>query len=87
MPNVIPRVLLDVISRLESDALRFTWTFSWNQDGFSLSAKQVKVPAKRDPRDTANTSGVAVAEQEEVSITTCTRSYQTQALQEEGSGF
>ena len=60
VPNVIPRVLLDVIARLESDELRFTWTISRNKDGFSFSDKQVKVPANRDPRDPAKTSSVDV---------------------------
>ena len=32
VPNVIPRVLLDVSSRLESDELRFTWTISRSKD-------------------------------------------------------
>ena len=39
---------------------KFTWTVSRNKDGFSFSAKQVKVSAKRDPRDPAKTSGVDV---------------------------
>ena len=34
MPYVIPRVLLDVIARLERDELRFTWTI------FSIYLKQ-----------------------------------------------
>ena len=52
--------MLDVIARLESDELRFTWASSRNKDGFSFLAKQVKVPANRDPRDPAKTSGVDV---------------------------
>ena len=60
VPNVIPRFLLDVIARLESDELRFTWTISRNNDGFSFSAKQVNVPANWDPRDPAKTSDVDV---------------------------
>ena len=60
VPNVIPRVLLDIIACLESDKLQFTWTISRNKDGFSFSAKQVMVPANRDPRDPAKTSGVDV---------------------------
>ena len=36
------------------------WTISRNKDGFSFSAKQVKVHAKRDPRDPAKTSSVEV---------------------------
>ena len=59
-PNVIPRVLLDVIARLESDELRFTCIISRNKDVFSFSAKQVIVPANRYPRDPAKTSGVDV---------------------------
>ena len=58
--NMIPRVLLNVISRLESDGLQSTWSFSRNQEGFSFSAKQVKVLAKREPRDPDNNSGVDV---------------------------
>ena len=54
--NVIPRVLLDVISRLESDELQFTWKLSRNKEGFSLVVNQDHVPAKRNPRDPAKTS-------------------------------
>ena len=56
VPNVIPKVLLDVICRLESDELQFTWKLSRNKDGFSLSVNQVKVPAKRDSRDPGKTT-------------------------------
>lgn len=56
VPNVIPKVLLDVISRLESDELQFTWKLSRNKEGFSLSVNQVKVPAKRDTRDPGKTT-------------------------------
>ena len=56
VPNVIPKVLLDVICRLESDELQFTWKLSRNKEGFSLSVNQVKVPAKRDSRDPGKTT-------------------------------
>ena len=54
--NVIQRLLLEVISRLESDELQFTWKLSRNKEGFSLVVNQVHVPAKRDPRDQAKPS-------------------------------
>ena len=60
--NVIPRVLLDMISRLESDELQFTWKLSRNKEGFSLAVNQVHVPAKRVPRDQANTSSTVDVE-------------------------
>ena len=65
VPNVIPRVLLDVISRLESDKLKFTWKFSRNVDGFSHVMNQVRISAKHNvPRnDIGNTSTVDVESQ------------------------
>ena len=92
VPNVIPKALLDVICRLESDELQFTWKLSRNKEGFSLSVNQVKVPAKRDSRDPGKTTVDVEAKplkksQEKVSFNSCTRSCQTQALSEEESSF
>ena len=65
VPNVIPRVLLDVISRLESDKLKFSWKFSRNVDGFSRVMNQVRISAKHSvPRkDIGNTFTVDVESQ------------------------